>query len=135
MVLTDLAHTDVPTAAPETSIGDIAAALRERDADDEVVAVLDEGRPLGLLTAADIGRAFVAGGDLASRVAGDFVEADPVTIRESAERTALVSLLAAADARRAIVVDEGDEFVGVASLDDAIRSYGRELADVLELLE
>jgi CBS domain-containing protein len=133
MTLTDLVHTDVPTAAPETPVADIAAALRREG--DELVAVLDEGRPLGLLTAADIGRAFVGDEDLDASVARDLLEGDPMTIRESAERADLVSLLAAADGRRAIVVDREDAFVGVVSVADVVAAYGREFTEILKLFE
>ena len=133
MTLTDLAHADVPTAAPDTPIGDIAAVLRREER--ELVAVLDEGRPLGLLTVADIGGAFVAGEDLDDRVAADLLEGDPVTIRESADRGALVSLLAAADGRRVIVVDEEGGFAGVVGVEDVVAAYGREFTEILHLFE
>ena len=133
MTLTDLAHTDVPTAAPNTPIGDISEVLRREGKD--LVVVLDEGRPLGLLTVADIGGAFVAGEDLEDRVAADLLEGDPVTIRRSADREALVSLLAAAEDRRVIVVDDGDAFVGVAGVADVVAAYGREFTEILTLFE
>ena len=132
MPVTDFARTDVPTAAPDTPVGDVAAAMRDRDV--ALVAVLDEDRPVGLLSAADIGLAFVAGEDLAARSAVE-VAVDPVTIPASADLSTLVSTFEDEDVGRVAVVDDGGGFVGVATLEDAVRQYGRDLTSVLRLLE
>lgn len=131
MPVSDFARTDVPTAAPDTAVGDVVAAMRERDV--SLVAVLDEHRPVGLLSAADVGRAYVQGEDLAARRAID-VAAEPVTVRASADLSTLVSTLEDEGVRRVTVVDGGG-FVGVVTLDDALRQYGRDLTSVLDLLE
>jgi CBS domain-containing protein len=132
MSLDRLLDTDVTTAAPDTPVGDVAAAFRE--ADESVLAVLDEGRPLGLVTAGDLGRAIEPGVDVAAAPVADLLVADPVTIEQSADRSALLSLFAAADARHVLVVDDEGEYVGVASLDSVLVQYGRELDDLFDLL-
>lgn len=134
MALTDIARTDALTAAPDTPVGDVAAAMRDRN--EEFAVVLREGRPLGLLSAATIGREVGAGDvDVASRSAADLLSGDPVTVRRSAGRAALVSLFERTGARRAIVTDETDEYAGVVDLDATVVDYGRELAAVLDLFE
>jgi CBS domain-containing protein len=132
MSLDHLLDTDVLTAAPDTTVGDVARAFRQGEG--AVCAVLDEGRPLGLVSAADLGRAVRPGEDLAARPVVDLLDGDPVTVQRSADRSALFSLLEAADARRVLVVDDGT-FAGVATLDSVVRAYGRELTSVLALLD
>ncbi|MFB6108228.1 MAG: CBS domain-containing protein [Haloplanus sp.] len=132
MTLADLVRTDVLTAAPDTPVGDVAAAMRDHGA--SLVVVLDEGRPVGLLSDADLGRAFVAGEDLAARDAAS-VAADPVTVPVAADRETLVSTFDAEGVDRVVVVDDDGDFVGVVTLRDALVRYGRELDAVWTLLE
>jgi CBS domain-containing protein len=106
--------------------------MRERDL--ECVVVVAENEPLGLLSPADIGRAYVEGTDLGRVTAGELLSGEPVTVRASADLSTFVGLLGDTGARRAIVVDD-DGFVGVVTLDDALAQYGRELTRVLDLLD
>ncbi|MFC6989681.1 CBS domain-containing protein [Haloplanus sp. GCM10025708] len=133
MTLADFARTDVLTAAPDTPVDDVAAAMRDHD--DDLVVVLDEQRPLGALTAADLGRAFVAGERLADRRAADLLAGDPVTVRATADREALVDAFDDEAVERALVVDDEGGFVGVVTLRDALVQYGRELEAAFDLLE
>jgi CBS domain-containing protein len=132
MPIIDITRTTVVTAGPDTPVGDVTRAMRERDLD--YVVVLAENQPLGLLSPADIGRAYVAGTDLGSVTAGELVSGEPVTVEASADLSTFVGLLGDTGAQRAVVVDD-DGFVGVVTLDDALAQYGRELTDVLDLLD
>lgn len=132
MPLVDITRTTVVTAGPDTPVGEVTRAMRERDL--EYVVVLAENDPLGLLSPADIGRAYVAGTDLGSVTAGELVSSDPLTVEASADLSTFVGLLGDTGARRAIVVDD-DGFVGVVTLEDALAQYGRDLTQVLDLLD
>lgn len=132
-MLGDLTRTDALTAAPETTVADAASAMRTRDAD--IVVVVDEHRPLGLLTPETIGRAVVADEDVRDLSVGELVAEDPVTVRETADREALVRLFARRDARAAVVVDDGDEYAGVVTFEDLLATYAREFDALLELVE
>jgi len=130
MSLSHLLTTDVASAAPDTAAEDLAAAFRDGE---PVVVVLDEGRPLGVITPATLGRAVVDGADLGSMTAADLLDGEPVTIRESATRDDLVSLLSATSERWIVVVDDG-AFAGVVSAEDVVVDFGRELEALLDLL-
>jgi CBS domain-containing protein len=132
MPIVDITQTSVVTAGPDTPVGDVTRAMRERDL--ECVVVVAENEPLGLLSPADIGRAYVEGTDLGRVTAGELLSGEPVTVRASADLSTFVGLLGDTGARRAIVVDD-DGFVGVVTLDDALAQYGRELTRVLDLLD
>ncbi|WP_129112590.1 CBS domain-containing protein [Halegenticoccus tardaugens] len=132
MPLIDIARTDVATAAPETRVGDVAAAMR--DADLSVIAILDEQRPVGLLTAEAIGRAYVAGEDLDEKSAADLAETVPA-VSASGDLSTLLAEFEAAGGRRAVVLDESGAFAGLVTLEDALVRFGRDLETVFSLLE
>jgi len=132
MRIEDVTHDDVPTAAPDTTVGDLTRAMRERGADTAVV--LEEGEPVGLVTLADVGRAFTSGEELSDRTVADIHAEDPVTVRADADLPALVAEFDATGARTALVVDD-DEYVGVVTLGDALVAYGEELTEVLALFD
>ena len=129
MSLTDLVRTDVTTAAPDTPADAVAATIRDRD--EAFVVVLDEHRPVGVLSAADLGRAV---GDGASQAAAGDLVTETATIRASADRGALVSVFADSNARHVVVEDDAGEYVGVVALDDLLTQYGREFTAALDLL-
>ena len=129
MSLTDLLRADVTTAAPDTPAADVAAALRDRD--ESFVVVLDEHRPAGVLSAADLGR--TVGDGAAEATAGDLVT-ETETVGESTDRAALVSAFADTGARHLVVTDDAGDYVGVVSLDDLLAAYGREFTALLDLL-
>ena len=129
MSLADLLRADVTTAALDTPAADVAAALRDRD--ESFVVVLDEHRPAGVLSAADLGRAV---GDGASEAAAGDLATETETVRKSADRASLVSAFADTGARRLVVTDEAGDYVGVVSLDDLLAAYGREFTALLDLL-
>jgi predicted transcriptional regulator len=129
----ELKRTDVLTAAPDTTVAEVAAAMRSRDAD--LVAVVDEQHPLGLVSPATIGRAVVADEDVRERPVESLLSEDPVTIRESADREALVRLFAREDVRVAIVVDEEDAYAGAVTFEDLLATYAREFDALLDLVE
>ncbi|MFC4358000.1 CBS domain-containing protein [Halobium salinum] len=133
MRLGDLAGDDVPTAGPETTVGELTAAMRNRGVDS--VVVLDEGTPLGLVTAADVGRVYVEGEVLDSQAVADLLPENPVTLREGADLPALLAEFEATGAREAVVVDDAGEYVGVVTLGDALVAFGEELSEVLALFE
>ncbi|MGM0591003.1 MAG: CBS domain-containing protein [Halobacteriota archaeon] len=131
MSLTRLARTDVPTAAPETPVTDIVSAMRAREA--SVVVVLEEGRPVGLLTDADLGRAYIAGELADDSVAVDICT-EPTRVSVDADLPTLVAHFDAEGTRHAVLVTTTDDFEGVVTVDDIVVEYGRQLTDVLSLL-
>lgn len=129
-MLTDVARTDVLTAAPDTTVAEAVAAMRAHDR--PLVVVLDEQRPLGLVSAADVGLAVDTVADLPSAAVVDVAD-EVVTIRERASRAGLLSRFRETDADRLVVVDDGEEFVGVVSRWDLVGTYAEELDALLAL--
>jgi CBS domain-containing protein len=134
-MIADVARTDVLTAAPETPAADLAAAMRRRDT--TLVAVLDEGRPVGVVTAARIGLAVGEDPDataVGDRPAAALVPAEPPTIPADADTRALVATLADEGLVPVTVVDGDEGFVGVVTAEDALAASERDLSALLELL-
>lgn len=131
-MLGDLTHTDALTASPDTTVADAATAMRTRGTD--TVVVVDEQRPLGLVSPETIGRAVVADEDVRAMPVESLLDGDPVTIRETADREALVRLFSRRGVRAAILVDDGDAYTGVVTFDDLLATYAREFDAVLELV-
>lgn len=132
-MLRDMNRTDALTAAPDTPVADVTTAMRAHGRD--VVAVVDEQRPVGVVTLETVGRAVVADEDVRTLPVASLVDDDPVTIRETADREALLRLLARRDVRTAILVDESDAYAGVVAFEDLLATYAREFDALLELAE
>ncbi|MDS0293863.1 CBS domain-containing protein [Halogeometricum luteum] len=132
-MLDELLRTDAPTAAPDTPVADVAAAMRRGD--DDAVVVLAEDRPLGVVTPATLGRAVVAGDDLSGELVGELLPEDPVTIRRVATRADLVAVFGREGVREAVVVDDADQYVGIVTFDHVLAAYAREFDALLDLLE
>jgi CBS domain-containing protein len=129
-MLTDIVRTDVLTAAPDTTVAEVVAAMRSRDR--SIVAVLDEQHPLGLVSAATVGLAVGSRDALADTPVVDLA-ADPVTIRERASRDGLLSRFRETGAEHLVVVDDGDEFVGCVSRRDLLATYADEFGALFDL--
>lgn len=125
-----IARTDVLTAAPDTTVAQATDAMRTHG--HAFVVVLDEQYPLGVLSAADVGLAVGTVDDLAGRSIGDLVS-DPVTIRERASREGILSRFRETGTERLVVVDDGDEFVGIVSRQDLLVTYADEIGSLFEL--
>ncbi|WP_136590910.1 CBS domain-containing protein [Salinigranum halophilum] len=126
----DIARTDVLTAAPDTTVVQATDAMRTHD--EAFVVVLDEQHPLGVLSAADVGLALGTADHLADRPVADLVST-PVTVRDNASREGLLSRFRETGTERLVVVDAGDEFVGVVSRRDLLRTYADEFGALFAL--
>lgn len=132
-MLGDITRTDALTASPDTTVADATAAMRTRDAD--IVAVVDEQRPLGLVSPATVGRAVVADEDVRAKPVGSLLDDEPVTIRETADREALLRLFSRRGVRAAILVDDDDAYAGVVTFEDLLATYAREFDALLDLVD
>jgi CBS domain-containing protein len=129
-MVSDIVRTDVLTAAPDTTVAQATRAMHTHDA--PFVVVLDEQHPLGVLSAADVGLALDTTDALAERPVADLVT-EPVTIRDRASRAGVISRFHETGAERLVVVDAGDEFVGVVSRRDLLTTYADELDSLFGL--
>ncbi len=124
----DIMTKKVATAAPDTTVVEIAKMLVENDCGAIPVLADDEsGRPVGIVTDRDIVVRVVATSvDPEECTANDFMSAPAVTVSDDATLQDCASLMETAQIRRLVVVDESGRCCGVVSQAD----IAREGADV-----
>jgi CBS domain-containing protein len=127
---------DVMTPNPRTieanaTIQDAARLMRDEDTG--VVPIIENGRPVGLLTDRDIVIRAVADGDAPSRTVRDLASRDLVTAEPDMSTKDAVDLMGQHQVRR-LLVCEGDRLVGVASIGDIAVKEGkdRRVGDTLQ---
>ena len=117
----DPTATDVMTAAPRTCSPFstiLEAALIFRDEDCGVVPVLDDGKPVGILTDRDIALALIEFPDLHGRPVAEVMSREVVAILPTDRLDAIHAKLAEAHLRRLLVVDPAGQLVGIVSQSD-----------------
>jgi CBS domain-containing protein len=129
-MISDIARTNVLTAAPHTTVGQAIDAMRTHGA--QYVVVLREQSPVGVLSAADVGFALDAETALSELLVSELVTPTR-TIRANASREGLLSRFREIGDEHLVVVDGGDEFVGVVSRRDLLAVYADELSALFDL--
>lgn len=132
MSVKDIARPNVVTAAPDTPVRDIAGVLGTENVG--CVVIVEEARPVGLLTDRTIALAVGREEDAGSLVARDLMGDDLVTVNSGTDVLELVETMEAEGVRRVPVVDDAGNLDGVVSLDDVLVHLGREFAAVAELI-
>jgi CBS domain-containing protein len=117
-----------PVVAAEVgaSLRDVAELMRERNVGS--VVVVEQGRPVGVLTDRDIALCVVADGVDAGEQAGSYATRPLVTGSDEMELEEAVALMVAHRIRRLPVL-RGDELAGIVTIDDvAVRAGDLEAA-------
>lgn len=133
MTVDELARTDPIAATRQASIAQVAALMRDENVGSVVVE--EDGKPVGLVTDRDITvRVTAEGNDPDDVTAEDVMTPDPVNVERDAGLMELTRAMADNGVRRIPVVD-GEQLVGIITLDDVDRLLSDErqhLADVIE---
>ena len=130
MNVRDVMTSNPRTVSPNDSIQ--AAARIMRDEDCGVVPVVDNGRPVGIVTDRDIVIRAVADGS-SDKSVRDIATTDLVFVKPDASTKDAEKLMSQRQIRRLPVV-EGDRLVGIVSLGDIAVKEGRDsrTGDTLE---
>src|SRR6266511_750449 len=119
----------VVTAAPDTSVREVAEIMRERNVGS--VVLVEQGRPTGFLTDRDLALSILADGRDPIDRAGDHASAPVVTGAPGMDVSEAAELMVEHGIRRLPVLD-GDELIGIVTLDDlAVRTGDAELASAV----
>jgi CBS domain-containing protein len=133
----ELCTREVYLARPEDALAAAAREMRRRHVG-ALVVVEAHGksvRPIGILTDRDIVCGQLAkSADLSCLNVGDVMTADPTTVDEDTELTETIKRLAAAGVRRAPVVNNGGDLVGILSLDDLLPEVAQQLGTLASLI-
>lgn len=129
----DILAEDVVTAEPDTPIRTVVAEMAERDVGS--VVVVDDGKPVGLITDRAVALALEETPDVSQRTAQDMVSGDVVTADPSMNIFDVIQLMSDEGIRRVPVVNEDDELQGIVTLDDVIVLLGTEFGNVAETIQ
>lgn len=128
MGVLDIARRTVVTEESDASVADVVRTMHEETVSS--VVVVDDGRPLGLVTDRDLAMAVLDESFDAERTPIDeFLTDDVVTIDADEGVYDLVELLSEKGLRRVPVVEDG-ELAGIISLSDVVVLLGMELQHV-----
>src|SRR4051794_30663391 len=100
---------DVMTASPRTCSPFstvLEAVMIFRDADCGAVPIVQDNKPVGVLTDRDVALALTEYPDLVNRAVGDIMSKDPITISPDATLDEIEAKIARNAVRRLLVVDK-----------------------------
>jgi citrate synthase len=117
-IVADVMTTPVITARPHSSLTEATRLLATHGVGS--VVVVEDGKPIGILTERDLVRLTSSGADLSSATVADWMTKDPKTVDAASEVDSALNLLAESKFRHIPVVTEG-KLVGVVSMRDLMR--------------
>ena len=124
---------EVDTVAFDESI--FAAAQRMRDRQVGTLVVVDESRPVGMVTDRDLTvRVLAAGIDPKTIRVSEVMTPSPTTIREEDSTETALGYMRAGRFCRLPVVGPGGELLGLIALDDVLELVAEELTEIGQLL-
>lgn len=109
----------VYTVTPDALVGDVASLMVTHGVGD--VVVVEEGKPVGILTDRDlVARVMAAGLNGKSVLVRDIMSTPPVTVPQNEEVNMAIALMSHHGIRRLPIVDEAGTLVSILTLDDII---------------
>jgi len=130
--LRDVMTPNPVTVQPSATLQEAARIMRDEDTG--VVPIVENGRPVGVITDRDIVvRAVAEGGEAVRRSVRDVASSDLVTVAPDMSTEDAAELMASRQIRR-VLVCENERLVGVASIGD-LAVKGRDdqrMGDTLE---
>jgi CBS domain-containing protein len=115
----------------------IEAVLIFKDEDCGIVPVVEEGKPIGVLTDRDVALALAKFEDLVDRPIADIMSTELVSVAPEAPLAEVADTFDRESVRRLLVVDAGGRLVGVIAWKDVCgllphRVMGRVVTDIVE---
>lgn len=130
MKIREIMTADVASAAPETTLEEIATMMR--DADTGAIPVVEDEALIGIVTDRDIVvRCVAEGRDPVETTAEDVISDNPITIEPDADIDQAAEIMAEHKIRRLPVCEDG-RLVGMLSLGDIAVNQNLEAGDTLE---
>jgi CBS domain-containing protein len=131
--LDDILQKDVVTAQPDTPVPTITAQMAEKDVG--AVVIVDDEKPVSLLTDRKIALALEEMPDLTERTAEELMSGDMVTGSDKMSVYEALQQMSDENIRRLPITDDEGKLVGIVTLDDIIVLLGTELRDVAEIIQ
>lgn len=133
MKICDLFKRKPITAQPKETLATIAQQMQEHNVG--TVVIVDNQRPVGIVTDRDLALALGARGMSPQAQAEEIMTPHVVAIPEDTGIFAATQYIKECQVRRLPIVDQEDHLVGIVTLDDLLRCLGRELYNLTEGIE
>ena len=117
----DVMTGSVVTTSPQRSVRQVAELMRERNVGS--VVLIEDGRPVGIITDRDLAIAVLAEGHDSADEAGGYASAPVITAAPGLDLREAADLMVRHGIRRLPVLD-GDRLSGIVTLDDLAARAG-----------
>jgi CBS domain-containing protein len=133
MKLNDIFTRSVVTARPGETLATVALRMKEHNVG--TVVVVEEQRPVGIITDRDVALALGALGVSPQAQVQKVMTRHVLAVPEDTGVFTATKYMRERGVRRLPIVDREDRLVGIVTLDDLLRSLGRELYNLAEGIE
>lgn len=130
MKLNEVFTRRVVTAGPEETLAKVALEMQEHNVG--TVVVVENQRPVGIVTDRDLALALGAQGVNPQTQVQKVMTRHVLAIPEDTGMYAATKFMREREVRRLPIVDREDRLVGIVTLDDLLRFLGRELYNLAE---
>jgi CBS domain-containing protein len=130
MKLNEIFTRSVVTAGPEETLA--AVALRMQEHNVGTVVIVEDRRPVGIVTDRDLALALGAQGVSVQAQVQKVMTPHVLAIPEDTGIYTATKFMREREVRRLPIVDREDRLVGIVTLDDLLRFLGRELYNLAE---
>lgn len=132
MTVKTIAREDVAVIAPDESVAAVVAAMEDRNVGSLVI--VEDGRPIGIVTDRDLVMKVLAEGlDPAEVPVRDVMTEDLFTVDANTGLLEMLGQMGDKGVRRAPLVEDG-ELVGIVTLDDLIVLLSMELQNISNII-
>jgi CBS domain-containing protein len=132
MTVGDIARDRVITASPDATVKSIVESMDKHDVG--CIIVERNGEPIGIVTDRKIALQLRDTPDLQNHAVKEYMTSDLVTVHESDGVKETIETISEAGIRRVPVVDDGDELVGIVSIDDLAVLLADEVDDLSQVV-
>ena len=132
MTVGEVARDRAITASPDATFESIVESMAEHDVG--CIVVEQHGEPIGIVTDRKIAVHLRDTPDLPNHAVTEYMTTDLVTVHESDGVKGTIETLSEAGIRRVPVVDDGDELVGIVSVDDLAVLLADEVDDLSQVV-
>jgi CBS domain-containing protein len=133
MKLNDIFTRRVVTARPDATLAEVALQMQDHNVG--TVVIVEQQRPVGIVTDRDLALALGARGVSPREAVQKVMSRHVLAIPEDMGIYTATRFMRDREVRRLPIVDREDRLVGLVSLDDLLRFLGRELYNLAEGIE